>query len=356
MFGNSSSLRLEMLNRYHLDDQKVKNFLEYLKTRAPVYAPHRKGGNSFTFQQVNNVENVVLDYTRTIQSIKKYFQPPKETLLNFNMETNEYQKPEIKEEKRIFFGVHSYDMQSVRRLDYSFYKGNPESNYIIRRQQAIFLGINYTPDEYHFSKSVGIEIEELDGFSLYLYKIEDGFIIFEVDEKGKELIEGFGQATLINNLPFEKKEKNFKNKIKYHYNRVPQVFDHVYNSKVWDKIAEKCVGCGTCNLLCPTCYCFDVSDEIELDAKTGSRDRVWDGCMLHGFAEVAGGENFREKLELRNRHRLYRKFKYITNQSGLIHCIGCGRCSAYCPAGISLTGIVNDLIEDYEAQQEKSNI
>ncbi len=356
MPGNSNTAKIEMLNRYHVDEEKTKQFLVYLKTHASLYAPHPKGERSFTFEEVNNVENVVFDYPRTIQSIKKYFQPPKETLLTFNMESNAYQKPELKEEERIFFGVHSYDMQAIRRLDYSFYRENPESNYITRRQKALFIGIDYTPDEFHFSKSVGINIEDLDGFSLYFYKVDDGYLIFEIDEKGKELMAGFGQARQINDQSFEKKEKNFKSKLRYHHNRIPQVFDHVYKSKVWDKVAERCVGCGTCNLLCPTCYCFDVSDEITLDGKTGSRERVWDGCMLHQFAEVAGGENFREKLEPRNRHRLYRKFKYITDQSGLLHCIGCGRCSAYCPAGISLTEIVNDLIDDYEVIQERNTL
>lgn len=180
-------------------------------------------------------------------------------------------------------------------------------------------------------------------------------MVYVVNEEGQKMINDFGKGKKMNG-EFEFAAKQFQNKIKLHYNRLPQIFDYVYKSKVWDKVAERCVGCGTCNLLCSTCYCFDVQDEIELNAKDGKRTRFWDGCMLNTFAEVAGNENFREKLNQRTRHRLYRKFKYITEQSGELHCVGCGRCSKYCPAGISLVDIVNDLIDDYANQQKKQII
>ena len=78
--------------------------------------------------------------------------------------------------------------------------------------------------------------------------------------------------------------------------------------------------------------------------------------MLNEFAEVAGGENFRNTLSSRTRHRLYRKFKYITQLSGELHCVGCGRCSRYCPAGIDIVAILNELIKDYQRQQETSTV
>ena len=111
---------------------------------------------------------------------------------------------------------------------------------------------------------------------------------------------------------------------------------------------EKCVGCGTCNIVCPTCYCFNVEEEVDISVTKGSRERHWDGCMLRKFSEVAGGEVFRESLASRQRHRVFRKFKYISDQTGQPWCIGCGRCTAYCTADISIVGIVNRLIGDHE--------
>ena len=203
---------------------------------------------------------------------------------------------------------------------------------------------------------MGIDIEATEGFSLFFYSTENGYIVFEVDNEGKKLLKEFGQGQPVTAGMFDIDDREFKTKIRYHHNRLPRIFDYVQKSKVWDKYAERCLGCGTCNLLCATCYCFDIQDEVELDTVNGSRQRTWDSCMLNNFAEVAGGESFRESLGQRTRHRVYRKFKYITDKSGMMHCVGCGRCSRYCPAGISLPEIVNDLIEDYEEKQMKQVI
>jgi formate hydrogenlyase subunit 6/NADH:ubiquinone oxidoreductase subunit I len=113
-------------------------------------------------------------------------------------------------------------------------------------------------------------------------------------------------------------------------------------------VAEKCVGCGTCNLVCPTCYCFDVEDEVDVSLEGGSRHRHWDGCMLREFSAVAGGEVFRKNLAARQRHRVYRKFKYISDTTGEPWCVGCGRCTAFCTAGISIVNMVNRLVQEHD--------
>jgi sulfhydrogenase subunit beta (sulfur reductase) len=346
--------KFEEMKRFFFDNDTAVKFVDFLMKKAEVYAPHRKGDHSYAYEKVKDAGRVVFNYPRTIQPLKKFFLPPHETLLRFNLKTNEFSQEKVVAEKRIFFGIHSYEMQGLKRLDYSFARGEPESNYLNRRENTVFIGISFTPDVYHFSKSVGISIEETDGFCLYFEPVENGYLVFEVNDEGRDLVDAFGQGAPVDTLmTIDMAEKEFKTKIKYHYNRLPQVFEQVYHSSVWEKVAEKCVGCGTCNLLCPTCYCFDVRDNVALNIEEGSRERFWDGCMLNPFAEVAGNENFREELSSRTRHRLYRKFKYLPDQSGELHCVGCGRCTKYCPAAISITGILNDLIEDISAQQQK---
>jgi sulfhydrogenase subunit beta (sulfur reductase) len=355
--NSENIINLEQVKRYFFDHDTTLKFIKYLMKKATVIAPQAKGEASYVFDKVQDAEQVVLDYPRTIQPLKKYFLPPRETLLHFNLQDNSFYEAETVNEKMIFFGIHAYDMQAIHRLDYAFSKKNAESNYFKRRHRACFIGISFQPDQWHFSKSVGIEIEKLDGFCLFFEPVEKGYLVFEINETGREMLAEFNGGVLVDTpLDFEVTPKNFKAKIKYHYNRLPQVFEYVYHSKVWEEVAKKCVGCGTCNLLCPTCYCFDVRDEVDLNIIEGNRQRVWDGCMLNGFAEVAGGEDFRDRLDERTRHRLYRKFKYITEQSGELHCVGCGRCSKYCPAGISLVDILNDLIIDYTDQAQKQAI
>ncbi len=352
-----SNTGLNKMKRYYFDQPTTDKFVEFLMTQAEVIAPQKKGDASYSYEVVTSGKDIVYDYPRTIQPLKKYFLPPRETLLSFDSKNNEFKKTDIALNNRIFFAIHSYEMQGIKRLDYSFTQGNPEFNYLQRRENSIFIGISFNPDKWHFTKSVGISIEEVERFSLYFEPVDNGFLVFEVDDTGKELISKFGNGLSLDaSMDFEVREKEFKTKIKYHYNRLPQVFEHVYNSKVWSDIAQKCVGCGTCNLLCPTCYCFDVRDEVELEISKGKRERFWDGCMLNEFAEVAGGENFREKLSSRTRHRLHRKFKYITDHSGELHCVGCGRCTKYCPANISIVEIINNLIEEYSDHQKEQII
>lgn len=346
--------KFNQMKRYFFDFSTVQKFIEYLTTKAKVIAPHKKGENSYSYEVVDSSATVIMDYPRTIQPLKKYFLPPSETLLRFNLEKNEFTGEEIPEEQKIFFAIHAYELEAIQRLDFSFKRGDPESNYFNRRKNSIFIGVSYSPDKWHFSKSVGIEIEKYEGFCLYFEHVENGYLVFILDADGEKLISEFGEGIVIDTpMNFAITEKEFKSKIKYHYNRLPQVFDHIYRSKVWDAVAKECLGCGTCNLLCPTCYCFDVRDEVEINMREGKRERYWDSCMLNTFAEVAGGENFRDKLNNRTRHRLYRKFKYITEHSGDLHCVGCGRCSRYCPAGIDIIEIINNLILDYEDQNQK---
>ena len=210
-------IKFEHMKRYFFDQETTKKFLQYLTNKSTVIAPHRKGENSYSFEQVTDVDQVLLDYTRTIQPLKKYFLPPTETLLYFNLEDNTYNEQAIEDNDIVFFAIHAYDMQGVLRLDYSFRKGNPELNYFKRRERCKFIGISYQPDEWHFSKSVGIEIEKLDGFCLFFEPVENGYLVFEIDEDGRRLLNGFNAGVLVDTpLDFEIRQKNFSSKIKYH--------------------------------------------------------------------------------------------------------------------------------------------
>ncbi|MCF7807655.1 MAG: 4Fe-4S dicluster domain-containing protein [Candidatus Marinimicrobia bacterium] len=338
---------------YSLKQSDVPALIDHLGAYGEVIAPHRKGDVSYSFEPVKDSEKVVLEYNRTLLPLKKCFLPPTEKLMDFSLKDMSYKPTEVPIKPAVYFGIHSYEMQSILRLDHSMLSGKAESNYFNRRKKSRFIGVSFSPDEYHFSESVGISIEEMEGFDLYLNKVSDDYQLYIISDKGKDLLKGFDK--LIQAEPIHVEGREFNKKIRYHYNRLPRVFQYAYHSKVWAEVAERCVGCGSCNLTCPTCFCFDVNDQVEVTAEDGMRRRSWDSCMLSTFAEVAGGENFREHTLNRTRHRLYRKFKYITDEEGLPWCVGCGRCTAFCPADISMVDIINDLIrEDEKAQFHKT--
>ena len=100
-------------------------------------------------------------------------------------------------------------------------------------------------------------------------------------------------------------------------------------------------------MVCPTCYCFDVNDEVALSLREGERVRSWDGCLLEDFSKIGSGENFREKRYQRYRHRLYRKGLYMYEKHGQIACVGCGRCASVCLPDIADPAkVYNRLKED----------
>ncbi len=334
---------------YLLSAENITPFVAHLMTKKKVYAPHNKGDHSFSFKEVTDPDKVVLEYSRTLNSIKKFFLPMRETLLSFKRTDNSFEKPEINPADAIFFGVHNYDLAAVFKLDYNFKKGNAEKNYLTRRENSVFIGVSYEPDKFHFSESVGIAPNDTSGFDLFLHKTNTGYVVEICSDTGASLLEGFSGVTEFEGDRPETPE--YETSLYAHQSKLLKVFDDSYNNPVWDEMAEKCVSCGTCNLTCPTCYCFNVEDHLDLNIDSGERVRHLDGCMLRNFTAVAGGEVFREDVGARIRHRIYRKFKYISDQTGEPWCVGCGRCTIYCTAGISIVDIVNRLVTDYDKQQ-----
>jgi len=100
--------------------------------------------------------------------------------------------------------------------------------------------------------------------------------------------------------------------------------------------------------VCPTCYCFDVSDELDLNLQGGKRTRKWDACMLSDFAVVAGGENFRHSATERLQHRINRKFNYLMRKHERSVCVGCGRCVRACLADINPQTIAETIADEKE--------
>jgi ferredoxin len=109
----------------------------------------------------------------------------------------------------------------------------------------------------------------------------------------------------------------------------------LYEADFWDDIAFSCINCGTCTYLCPTCWCFDIQDEVH--GKHGIRERNWDSCMFPLFTLHGSGHNPRGQKVQRVRQRFMHKLKYYVDKYGDgIQCVGCGRCIQYCPVNIDI--------------------
>jgi sulfhydrogenase subunit beta (sulfur reductase) len=332
-----------------LEQARVADFIAHLLSRHTVFAPHRRGRSSFAFEKTADPAAVELDYPRTLGSVKKFFLPPRETLMDFDLKADTATVPPVAPVDAVFLGVHSYDLAAVRRLDHNFLAGNPERNYLTRRQGARFIGVSYVPDKFHFAGSVGIDPYDMTGCDVFLTRHPEGWIVDVLTEEGAALVKGF---TLPAHSQPKPKRAHFTQHVYVPQASLDAILDASYDHPIWNETARTCLGCGTCNLVCPTCYCFNVEDNVAITADSGSRERSWDGCMLRSFTEVAGGEVFREKVAARQRHRVYRKFKYLSETTGQPWCVGCGRCTQACTVSISIVEIVNRLIRDAEREEK----
>ena len=113
----------------------------------------------------------------------------------------------------------------------------------------------------------------------------------------------------------------------------------------WNDVAERCLACTNCTMVCPTCFCTSVDDVSDLSGDVDERHRVWDSCFSMEYSRLHGGA-VRTSTSARYRQWLTHKLAAWHDQFGMSGCVGCGRCITWCPAGIDLTAEVTALRED----------
>lgn len=312
-------------------------FVQNLVNNYQVEGVKRKE-DSFFYGSIKSPEELCLDFDCTIGPPKKYFLPPEETLLRFTTAPSHEVTPVIESNPFILFGVHPYDLKAINQMDRIFASGVPDPHYLKRREAALLIGVDPTrvaPRAFW----ADMEADTIsNGFDLMFTDTGESFIVEIGTEKGGDLLTQYGKVRPATRDETRKRVKirsqisNMckKRSLTFPKREIPQLLEHSEGSLFWEEKAGKCLSCGTCNLVCPTCYCFDVLDDMELDLSNGERLRRWDGCLLQDFARVATGENFRETRASRYRHRFFRKGLYLFKVLDDVACVGCGRCASSC--------------------------
>ncbi|MEJ2738230.1 MAG: 4Fe-4S dicluster domain-containing protein [Dehalococcoidia bacterium] len=318
----------------------------------------------YIYNKITRFDDLCLDYDVTYFPPTKYFLPEKEVLLKFKVGEEIPVEPIIEDVKRAIIGIHPYDIKAIELLDEAYLATNPDPHYSARRQNTIIIGVDcLNPSPNSFASSMGTNTVE-HGFDLLLTDIGAVYVVTVGSSRGAEILEKHAQVRepksaeiALQKLARDEAASKYKLHLSVPKEKLPRILEESYDDPYWETRSETCLSCGSCVLVCPTCFCFDVRDEVSLNLKDGERVRYWDGCILRDFAKVATGENFRHDKESRFRHRLFRKGKYILERHGKPGCVGCGRCTTNCLADIaSPVEAFNALVESVKAKEEAARI
>jgi sulfhydrogenase subunit beta (sulfur reductase) len=323
-------------------------FVSVLPAFGDVYAPVRRGAG-FAFDRPQRWSDVVLSYPRTILPPKKFLLPPRERLLTFDEHSGFRDLLEEAKRPTVVFGVHSYDIFGLNILDRVFEGGKYADPYFVTRRKATaIIGVDFEPDEMHFARSMNADFVD-SGFDLFLSDIGDDYLVLVGSSRGDDMTLHSGcllEKPTAADIAEYKHRSNLRAsayRTRVDLGDLPEILEMEYASKVWDELGLKCLSCGACSMVCPTCYCFDVADEVDLGSRSGLRHRSWDSCLFKNHALVAGGENFREHRSSRIKFRYYHKQRGFVAEYGRPSCVGCGRCIAGCPVKIDIVQVIEKL-------------
>jgi ferredoxin len=306
-----------------------------------VVAPQARAG-AFVYDTLASAADLRLDHDVTKLSPKKYFLPPREVLLEFTRGGDF--TPSNDAAPLVVFGVHPYDVAAIAQADKYFSQDNPDSHYLARRAKATIVACDVqNPSANVFAGSMGTATVR-EGFDVLLTLVGASYLAQAATPAGRKLLELAGPLSDADAVSLGRREQVWQdaaNMLRRHklacpVSELPRLMEQAdADHPIWEQNAGKCYSCGSCVMVCPSCFCFDVQDGVDWSLGDGKRTRQWDACLLSEFALVAGGHNFRKHRAERYRHRFYRKAKYLSDRCGFVACVGCGRCVSACTTGIA---------------------
>lgn len=331
-----------------LPKENFAEFVGHLCSFGEIHAPTKRGDRSFVFAPVKDASEIELDCIRTILPLKKYFFRPMEVMYNFCSEEGYEIPSEVTDKRIVVFGAHPCDIHGLNILDMVFSGRYVDTYYLARRSKAAIIGLDCIPDDLCFCRSTGTDFVDT-GFDLFLSDIGNTYLVRVGTSLGDDMVRAaeslFHEVQKKDREAYKRKSierrESFKTEIQLQ--DLPGIMDLEYESQLWQDVGETCLSCGTCSMVCPTCYCYSVFDELNLDVNTGQRKRRWDSCLFKDYALVAGGHNFRGQRSSRVKNRYFHKQRGFVSLYGRPSCVGCGRCKAECPAGIDIVEVITKL-------------
>lgn len=333
-----------------LAEERLDGFLNALRDEGELYAPvarevqsgKAQGTEVFALERIEDPRRARPDALRTILPFKKLLLPPRVTVTRGDARgwrdgDDEPIAP------MIFYGAHACDVHALKILDLLFLSDFPDPSYRRRREKLTVIGYGCMPDEKCFCQSLGTATVD-DGFDLFFTPLRGRYLVTIGSARGDDLVRrhavGFEPASRGDTQEYlaRLKERTASFSLSLDTHDLPYVLELKKGDPVWEELGRKCLCCGSCSIVCPTCTCFNLWDQMPSEG-CSERLRCWDACLYRDYAVVAGGHNFRERRADRVRNRYYHKQEAFVREFGMPSCVGCGRCIENCPTGIHVVEV-----------------
>jgi ferredoxin len=239
-------------------------------------------------------------------------------------------------------GVRACELAAISIQDRVFVRSDfTDPIYKARRESLFIIAVNcLDPDTTCFCTSMGTGPRHSSGYDLCLTELDDVFLIEVGSELGGALIQArnfsLPSAFMQNSADLAIEQAISSISRKLDTTDLPELLVTNLDAEQWTEVGKRCLSCANCTLVCPTCFCWDVSDRGDFSGTSAGRIRVWDSCFNPNYSYVFGG-NTRPNIRSRYRQWLTHKLGTWKEQFGVLGCVGCGRCITWCPAGIDLT-------------------
>jgi ferredoxin len=298
-------------------------------------------------------DDAYFGYTVGPRTFKRWLFPPRQTILTIeHAETGLRFRPEPPTEERYaFFGIRACELAAIAIQDRVFAdEAFADPHYVDRRRSSFAVGVNCAvAGATCFCDSMGTGPECTSGYDIVVTEIVSGdrheFVLESAGVEGNEIVEAMEGRPMT---PADRKEV---------HSIIAETTSHMGRSMpagetyglltenlehpIWDAIADRCLNCTNCTLVCPTCFCSTMEDLTDLDG-TATRTRRWDSCFNREFTYLHG-HAVRFTTKSRYRQWMTHKLAYWHDQFGTSGCVGCGRCITWCPAGIDITEEIAEL-------------
>jgi ferredoxin len=293
-------------------------------------------------------DEALFGYAVGPQSWKRFLHPPMERLWRTEAGPD---GPRVIAEppgagRFAFIGVRSCELHAIAIQDRAFLDGAyRDTRYAARRADAFLVAVNCgTAGGTCFCASMGTGPEAASGFDLVLTELLDGpgprYLAAAGSEAGAAVLaaspcepatdEDRDQARAVSARTREQMGREMR------ADDLPELLPRNLTHPRWDDVAARCLTCGNCTMVCPTCFCTSVEDSADLMGTETTRSRRWDSCFTMDFSFIHGG-SVRSSARARYRQWMTHKLSTWHDQFGTSGCVGCGRCIAWCPVGIDIT-------------------